>query len=51
MNVVIKIFGNVCKVRQIFGILGRAVDVLNAMLANHSLTLNVDKLDAVVRYR
>lgn len=51
VSVVLEIFGNVSKVRQVLGVLARTVDVLNAMLANDSLAFDVDELNANVRYR
>lgn len=51
VNVVLKIFGNVCKMGKIFGVLTRAINVLHTVLANHSLTVDVNELNTVVRYR
>lgn len=51
VGVVLKIFGDVSKVRQIFCVLTRAVNILHAMLTNNALTLDIDELNADVRYR
>lgn len=51
VNVVVKIFGNVCKMGQIFGVLARAVDILHTVLAYHPLAVDVNELNTVVRYR
>lgn len=51
MSVVFKIFGDVSKVWEFFGVLTGTVYVFNAMLANNALALDVNELNADVGNR
>ena len=47
MNIILKIFGNVCKMWKIFGILTRAVDILNAKQTEQEKTFKISKRESI----